>query len=323
MATHETVSLDDNEPTPTICPAAPCPAGYPSTFPAALAGAPVPAGSYYIPSGTPLAKPALAAAWAWFSVGDSSYHSLQVDVNHRLSHGLAIRGVYTWSRALDDGDSLNATAAGNAPGLASNPFDLKADRGPATYDVRRVGVIDEMYQLSFGQHQRFLSGAGRFTNPLVGGWTGPSIVTLQSGFPFTPQLSYNPSNSGDTKNPVRPFVNPNFHGNPIVGKPTEWFDPAAFLAPPNGSGFYANLGRDTLNGPGVTEWDYSMFKDTSLHERLRLQLRAELFNILNHTNFNTPNLVVFTRSGVSPTAGVVTSTSTTSRQIQFPAKLLW
>ncbi len=61
-----------------------------------------------------------------------------------------------------------------------------------------------------------------------------------------------------------------------------------------------------------------MFKDTSLHERLRLQLRAELFNILNHTNFNTPNLVVFTPSGVSPT-----STSTTSRQIQFAAKLLW
>jgi hypothetical protein len=66
-----------------------------------------------------------------------------------------------------------------------------------------------------------------------------------------------------------------------------------------------------------------MFKDASLRERLHLQFRAEFFNILNHSNFNTPNLVVFTPSGVSPTAGIVTSTSTTSRQIQFAAKLLW
>ncbi|MGB6133085.1 MAG: carboxypeptidase-like regulatory domain-containing protein [Acidobacteriaceae bacterium] len=320
---HEIVSLDDNEPTPAVCPGTPCPASYPASFPAPLAGAAVPAGSYYIPSGTPLANPALGAAWAWFSRGDSSYNALQADFRHRLSHGLMLRGAWTWSRALDDGDSLNATAAGNAPGLVSNPFHIRADWGPATYDVRNVGVIDEVYQLPFGHNQRFLHGAGRATNALVSGWTANSIVTLQSGFPFTPQLSYNPSNNGDTKNPVRPFANPAFHGNPIVGKATEWYNPAAFLAPPSGSGFYGNLGRDTLSGPGVTEWDYSMFRNTTLHERTRLQLRAEFFNILNHTNFNTPNLVVFTPSGLSPTAGVITSTSTTSRQIQFAAKLLW
>jgi len=320
---HEIVSLDDNEPTPAVCPGTPCPASYPASFPAPLAGAAVPAGSYYIPSGTPLANPALGAAWAWFSRGDSSYNALQADFRHRLSHGLMLRGAWTWSRALDDGDSLNATAAGNAPGLVSNPFHIRADWGPATYDVRNVGVIDEVYQLPFGHNQRFLHGAGRATNALVSGWTANSIVTLQSGFPFTPQLSYNPSNNGDTKNPVRPFANPAFHGNPIVGKASEWYNPAAFLAPPSGSGFYGNLGRDTLSGPGVTEWDYSMFRNTTLHERTRLQLRAEFFNILNHTNFNTPNLVVFTPSGLSPTAGVITSTSTTSRQIQFAAKLLW
>ena len=320
---HEIVSLDDNEPTPTMCPAAPCPTVYPANFPAGFAGTSVPAGAYYNPAGTPLANPALGAAWAWFSRGDSSYNALQADFNHRLSHGLLIRGDYTWSRALDDGDSLNATAAGNAPGLVSNPFDMKADWGPATYDVTNEGSINEVYELPFGKNQQFLNGGGRWTNLLAGGWTANSIVTLQSGFPFTPQLSYNPSNSGDTKNPVRPFVNPSFRGNPIVGKVTEWFDPSAFLAPPAGSGFYGNLGRDTLRGPGITEWDYSMFKDTSLDEHVRLQLRAEFFNILNHTNFNTPNLVVFTPSGVSPTAGVITSTSTTSRQIQFAAKVLW
>ena len=320
---HEIVSLDDNEPMPTVCPGSPCPAVYPGNFPAPLAGASVPAGAYYIPSGTPNANPALGAAWAWFSEGDSSYNTLQADLNHRFSHGLLLRGVYTWSKALDDGDSLNATAAGNAPGLASNPFDLRADWGPATFDVRNVAIMNGSYELPFGAHRHFLNHNGGIAGLLAGDWTANSIVTLQTGYPFTPQLSYNPSNNGDSKNPVRPFVNPAFTGRVIAGSPSQWFNPAAFLAPPPGSGFYGNLRRDSLTGPGLATWDMSMLKDTPLHDRFNLEFRAELFNILNRANFNTPNLVVFTPSGVSPTAGVVTSTATTSRQIQFSLKLLW
>lgn len=320
---HQIVSLDDNEPAPTVCPASPCPATFPSNFPAPLAGAAIPAGAYYIPAGTPTANPALGAAWAWYSVGTSSYNALQLDINHRISHGVLLRGVYTWSKSLDDGDSLNATAAGNAPGLVSNPFDVKADWGPATYDVRNVAVIDGSWNLPFGRQHAFFHRASGFANVLATGWTANSIVTLQSGFPFTPQLSYNPSNNGDTKNPVRPFANPSFTGSAIIGSPSQWFNPAAFLAPPANSGFYGNLGRDTLTGPGIATWDFSMMKDTSVHEHFTTQFRAEFFNILNRANFNTPNLVVFTPSGVSPTAGVITSTSTTSRQIQFALKLLW
>jgi hypothetical protein len=93
--------------------------------------------------------------------------------------------------------------------------------------------------------------------------------------------------------------------------------------PPANSGFYGNLGRDTLIGPGLATWDLSLLKDTRLRENLNLQFRAEFFNLLDRANFNTPNAVVFTPSGVSPTAGVITSTSTTSRQIQFGLKLLW
>jgi hypothetical protein len=319
---HQMVSLDDNEPTPAVCPAAPCPAVYPASFPAPLAGAPVPAGSYYIAPETPVANPALGPAWAWFSVGASSYNALQLDFNHRLSQGLLLRGVYTWSKTLDDGDSLNATAAGNAPGLAADPFNLKSDWGPATYDVRNIAVIDSSYELPLGRRKPFLSGSS-FPARLASGWTADTIVTLQSGFPFTPQLSYNPSNNGDSKNPVRPFANPDFHGSAIVGKPSQWFNPEAFLAPPPGSGFYGSLSRDSLSGPGLATWDLSMLKDTTLHDRLSLQFRAELFNLLNRANFDTPNLVAFTPSGVSPTAGVITGTSTTSRQVQFAMKLLW
>ena len=320
---HEIVGLDANTPVPTICPASPCPATYPKTFPAGLAGTPVPAGSYYIPTGRPKANTALANTWTWFSVGDSSYNALQVDVNHRFSHDLSLRGVYTWSKTLDDGDSLNATTAGNAPGLVSNPYDVKADWGPATYDVRNLGVISVVYGLPLGNGKRFAAGLGRFGNGAVSGWSVNSLVVLQAGFPFTPQLSYNPSNNGDTRNPVRPFVNPNFQGSAIIGKPSQWFNPNAFLQPPANSGFYGNLLRDTLVGPGLATWDFSAVKDTALYERLSLQFRAEIFNLLDRANFNTPNLIVFTPSGVSGTAGAISSTSTTARQVQFGVKLLW
>lgn len=320
---HEIIGLDANTPFPTICPASPCPAVYPSNFPAPLAGSPVPPGTYYIKAGTPKANPTLANTWTWFSAGDSSYNALQLDFNHRFSHDLSFRAVYTWSKALDDGDSLNQTTAGNAPGLVANPYDIKADWGLATYDVRNVGVISAVYALPFGMGKKFAGNLTGFGNTMVSGWSVNSIVTLQSGFPFTPQLSYNPSNNGDTRNPVRPFVNPNFTGSVIEGTPNQWFNPAAFLQPPANSGFYGNLGRNTLIGPGVATWDFSTVKDTVLHERLSLQFRAEIFNLLNHANFNTPNLIVFTPSGVSGTAGVITSTSTTARQIQFALKLLW
>ncbi len=320
---HQVVGLDANTPVPTICPASPCPATYPKTFPAPLAGSPVPGGSYYIPAGTPKANTTLANTWTWFSVGSASYNSLQVDVNHRFSHDLFLRGVYTWSKALDDGDSLNATTAGNAPGLVSNPYDVKADWGPATYDVRNLGVISAVYGLPFGNGKRFAGGLGKVGNGVVSGWSVNSLVVLQAGFPFTPQLSYNPSNNGDTRNPVRPFINPNFQGSAILGKPSQWFNPSAFLAPPANSGFFGNLGRDTLVGPGLATWDFSAVKDTAIHERLNLEVRAEIFNILDRANFNTPNLIVFTPTGVSGTAGAISSTSTTARQVQFGAKLLW
>ncbi|MGC1300159.1 MAG: TonB-dependent receptor [Alloacidobacterium sp.] len=320
---HELIGIDGNTPVPTICPDAPCPGAYPSTFPGALAGAAIPAGSFYIPLGRPKANPTLANTWTWFSAGNSYYNALQVDVNHRFSHDLALRGVYTWSKALDDGDSLNATTAGNAPGLVSNPYYIRADWGLATYDVRNIGVISAVYMLPFGRGKAYANSFGGFANTSVSGWSVNSIVTIQSGFPITPQLSYNPSNNGDTRNPVRPFANPEFHGAAIIGSPSRWFNPSAFLQPPPNSGFYGNLGRDTLNGPGLGTWDFSAVKDTAIRERLTLQFRAELFNLLNRANFNTPNLIVFTPSGVSGTAGTISSTSTTSRQVQFALKLLW
>ena len=319
---HQILGIDANELFPVICPVSPCPATYPENFPVGFAGTPVSAGTYYVPTSV-RANPAIANTWTYFSEADSSYNALQLEVNHRFEHGFSLRGSYTWSKTIDDGDSLNATTSGGEPALASNPFNLGADRGLANFDVRNVGVIGLVYALPFGRGKQYFGSGNGLGSALVSGWTVNSIVTIQGGLPFTPQLSYNPSNNGDTRNPVRPFVNPSFSGPVILGNVNQWFNPAAFLQPPNNSGFYGNLGRDTLIGPGLGTWDFSLMKDTPIHERANVQFRAEFFNFLNRANFNTPNAVVFTPSGVSPTAGVITSTSTTSRQIQFGLKLLW
>ncbi|HTP69657.1 MAG TPA: carboxypeptidase regulatory-like domain-containing protein [Dongiaceae bacterium] len=349
---HELVGVDGNPSVPVVCPTAPCPAVYPTYDPATYdptqppsptnvpptigfvagspyAGAPVPAGSFYIPNGAPKANPTIANTWTWFSVGTASYHALQVDITRRFSHDISFRGVYTFSKSLDDGDSINQTTAANAPGLVSNPYDLAADKGLATFNVTHMASINALYALPFGHGERYASDLSGFSGHLVSGWSLASIVTIQSGFPLTPQLSYNPSNNGDTRNPVRPFINPDFHGPLVLGKASQWFNPAAFIAPPSNSGFWGNAGRSIIPSPGLGTWDFSVIKDTGITERAHLQFRAEFFNLLNRANFNTPNLIVFTPptaanpNGLSGTAGAITSTSTTARQLQFALKLLF
>ena len=275
------------------------------------------------PTKCALANPSLANTYSWFSEGDSMYNAMTVDVSHRFSRGLTFRGAYTWSKALDDGDSLNATAAANAPALVANPANIRADWGPATYDVRSAGVINVSYDLPFGNGRQMLNGVSGWENNFVGGWTVNSIVTIQSGFPFTPQLSFNPSYDGDSKNPVRPSWNPAFTGPVILGGTTQWFNPQAFAVPAPGT--FGDVGRDVLTGPGLATWDFSVLKDTHLSEKLDLQFRAEIFNMLNRANLDTPNLIVFTSAAgaPSPVAGTFTQTSTTSRQVQFGLKLLW
>ena len=305
---HELLSVDANLPVPTICPAAPCPEGYP-------------VGAYYYPTGAALANNAVWNTTHWFSEGISSYHGLEVDVNRRFGHGLQFRGVYTFSKTLDDGDNMNTSVATNSPAFVANPLEPKSDYGRASFDVRHSAVISATYDLPFGRGLK--AKEHPWVERLLRDWLLSGIQTFQSGLPFTPQLSYNPSNDGDTRNPVRPSENPNFRGSPIEGGPGQYFHPSAFIQPLAGT--YGNAGRNILEGPGLRETDLSLTKKFSLSERLNMQFRSEFFNLFNRTNFNNPNPVVYASAtgGPSPTAGVITSTSTTSRQIQFGLKLMW
>jgi hypothetical protein len=182
-------------------------------------------------------------------------------------------------------------------------------------------VIQASYDLPFGRANSSLGESRK--KQLVADWRVSGIVTVQSGLPLTPQLSYNPSNDGDTRNPVRPSWNPNFTGSVVFGGPNRYFNPLAFIQPLPGT--YGNVGRNILVGPSLAQFDLSLAKRWSLSERLSLQFRSEFFNLFNHTNLNTPNPVVYAAAtgGPSPTAGVITSTATTSRQVQLGLKLLW
>jgi hypothetical protein len=307
---HQILSEDKNEPIPTICPASPCPDT-------------LPPGTVYYPANAPNANPQLGASTTWVSDGISNYNALTVDLNRHFQHGFQVRGVYTWSKSLDDGTAWNSSVGANAPGFVMYPNDPKLDYGRANTDIRNVAVFNSTYELPFGEGKQFLANARGWQQKAIGGWTVSEIATLQSGFPFTPQLGFNPTNNGDSRDPIRPSVNPEFRGKVVQGGPTQYFNPNAFILPFPGT--YGNLSRNTLTGPGISELDLSLRKNTALTQRLNLQFRAEFFNILNRTNFDTPNTVVYASDTTtpSPTAGLITTTSTTSRQIQFGAKLLF
>jgi hypothetical protein len=107
----------------------------------------------------------------------------------------------------------------------------------------------------------------------------------------------------------------------VLGQPGQWYNTNAFVLPAFGT--YGNLGRGVFTGPGLTEVDVSLFKNTGISERLRAQFRAEFFNVLNHTNLGTPNPTVFSGSNNNASAGLITTLATTPRQIQFGLKLIF
>ncbi len=310
---HQILSEDQNTPPTVICPESPCPAS-------------LSAGTVYYAS-TTKANPRVANTTSWASQGLSNYNGLEVDVRRQLSHGLQLRGVYTFASNLDNGSALNTSVSANTPAFVMYPGNPSLDYGLAATNIRHAGAIHGTWELPFSR----LSFTNGIAQQAVDGWSLSGIATLQSGFPLSPQLGYNPTGNGDTRNPVRPNHATDFGGSLYPGTVKQWFNPAAFDAP--AAGTFGNVGRDTLTGPGLSELDLSLAKSTTIHEPLRAQFRAEFFNVLNHSNFTTPNPVVFSSGPTpktptaavqaSPTAGVISATATTSRQIQFGLKLLF
>ncbi len=300
---HGLLSIDPNTIPAQICsnPAG-CAAGGVSAFHST-----VPQGAQYIPVGT-RPNPYLSGGFFWYTEGNSSYNALQVDVNHRLSRTFQLRANYTFSKSLDMNSALTGAQANNQPQMVLNRNNLTRDWGLSAFNSTNQASLSGTWQVP---------GRGRW----LGGWQLNGIATLLSGFPFTPLIGTNHSGDGDTRNPDRPNYNPSFTGPIVTGSPNQWFNPLAFSMPATGT--YGNVGRSVLTGPGLAELDSSLFRDFTIRESLTLQFRAEFFNVLNHTNFGTPNATVFSGTSVSPSAGIITSTATTARQIQFGLKLMF
>jgi hypothetical protein len=308
---HGLINIDPNTIAAQVCgSAAGCTAGgTPGTTKST-----VPTGAQYIPVAS-RPNPYLSGGFFWFSEGNSSYNAMQVDFTQRLTHGLLLRANYTWGKNLDINSAPTGAQANNQAQMVLDRNDVLRDWGPSALNVTNQASISGSYELPFGR------GSHGVTQKVIGGWQLNAIATLLSGFPLTPQDGSNRSGDGDTRNPDRPNYNPAFSGPVIVGSPTEWYNPNAFVL--SAPGTYGNVGRGVLTGPGLADLDLSLFKTTHIAERSSLQFRAEFFNTLNRPNFASPNATVFSGTSISPSAGLITSTATTSRQIQFGLKLVF
>jgi hypothetical protein len=314
---HNLLSIDPNSiPTQTCASAAGCTSGGVGTTRGT-----VPQGAQYIPVVPYRPNPNLSGGFFWYTEGNTSYNALQGDVIRRYSHGFQMRGNYTWSKSLDMNSALTGAQANNQAQMVLNRNNLRMDWGPSALNVKYQASISGTYELPFGRGKQWLRDGNGVAGKVVGGWQLNAIATLLSGFPFTPQIGSNRSGDGDTRNPDRPSLNSSFTGPIILGNPNEWFNPNAFVLPTAGT--YGNLGRGTFTGPGLADLDVSLFKNTGLSERTNLQFRAEFFNVLNRANFGTPNAIVFSGTNTSSSAGLITTTATTSRQIQFGLKLIF
>jgi hypothetical protein len=240
--------------------------------------------------------------------GNSTYHSLQLRVEKRPAHGLYFLSSFTWSKVMNDQPEICC----NQP-YAQNSWDIPADRGPADFNQKLRWVLSTDYQLPFGHGQRFAANS-RALDLIFGGWHVGGIYTLASGFPFSPEIGYDPSNTG-SQGLLRP--NQITDGNLPGGQrnPNVWFNINAYALPAPYT--YGDARRNSLVGPGINSFDASLRKVFATVRNQSLEFRAEAFNLLNHPNFAQPDPFIDDGPGA---AGVITSTSLANREVQLALK---
>lgn len=240
----------------------------------------------------------------------SNYESVYGKLEKRASHGLAALISYTFSKGLDDqgGNVGNQTRTQDD----NNP---NADYGLSDENITQTFVASPIYQLPFGQGQRFL-GNGRSVNLLAGGWEVSAIITAHSGFPFTVNSTQDYSNTNSYS--PRPDRICNGAGPKTI---SEWFKTSCFTtaalaqALADGTPRFGTSRRNTLTQPGVQNWDIAFIKQTPINGRINVEFRGELFNAFNHTNLGTPGATIGTG-----TFGVISSSSG-PRDIQLAVKV--
>ena len=249
------------------------------------------------------------------NVVNSNYNSLQAALRMEKKHGLSLQLAYTWSHEIDGQQQSQDLDT------ASNPYDLRYDRGSGAFDRRHIFSANYVYELPFFQH-----GGSYLERAALGGWQLSGITVAETGSNLQgggSNLTYNGpdvvgagGNTTNRPNIVGPITYPH--------QQKAWFSTSSFAAPSapwtaagaGGTGF-GNAGKDAVVGPGLFNWNISLFKDIPIHESISFQLRAESFNTFNHTEFNEVD-------GGSNDGNFGQATSTYDpRELQFGAKLIF
>jgi hypothetical protein len=249
--------------------------------------------------------------------GYSNYNAGNVKVEHR-SGDLALLGVYTYSKSLDDKSAPAGigTAGGGFAGHLYDPLP-RLDYAPSDFDVRHRFVTSAVYALPIGRGKHFLGNAGRAADLLIGGWQLGAIVTFQRGFPFSvnaPDLGLGAGNAYQSFS-----YRANISGSPqLVKNIKQWFNTTAFSQPAWGT--LPNSGRNILTQPGINNWDMNLAKTFQFTERVGFQLRLETFNTFNHTQYGSdPNTTVGGQNAVSSNITAANYGQVTSAR---PARIL-
>jgi hypothetical protein len=262
--------------------------------------------------------------------GNYYYNGLQVQVKKAMSHGLQIEGSYTWSKNIDDGGGS----------VASDPFRNsistllwfceRCRRSLSDQDMRHNLTVNYVWDIPTP------TSFGSIPKAILGNWEAGGILTIESGTPFTVLVSQIAGLPGDPlgQNNTDPYQYPdrvNGPGcdNPVNPQNANGYVKLQCFTNPNPSYRLGTSGRNALSGPGLIDMDFSLFKNIPLpriSEAFKAQFRTEVFNILNRPNFTAPNdnrVIMDSAGSLSGSAGAITLTNTTSRQIQFALKLTW
>jgi hypothetical protein len=247
----------------------------------------------------------------------SNYHSLYIRGERRFSNGLSYLSSFTFSKAITNAPQFRnaggATGSENSP--PQNSYDLSAERGLAAFQAEFRWVNSAVYELPFGTGHKWVTQG--FLSKIVGGWQVAGIMSMQSGFPFTINITGDSAGIGGGNGGIL------IRGNPVAGQSAElpadkrstgeWFNTAAFVAPPAYT--FGLVGRNTVVGPGILNIDSVVSRHIRIRERFGIEIRAEAFNL-----FNTPNYSQIGRIINASDYGQVDS-QLAPRQLQFGAKV--
>jgi hypothetical protein len=262
-------------------------------------------------------NPAFGESFQEESEGQSWYHGLLMQIQQRMNFGLTFSAAYTFAKSEDNVSTF--TGGPTDSPLPQNSYDLGANKALSNFNAPNRFVFNYVWDLPVGKGKKYLNTGGA-TNAILGNWQWSGITTLQSGSPFTVQLTGNVSGIGSSS-----ADRPNCIGNPNDNAPhtvDDWFNTSVFVGntvvtPPGGRSYelLGTCGRNIVTGPPLRGFDTSLGKKFPFTERVGLDFRVDFFNVLNHPHFDIPN-----RYYGTSTFGEITQAET-PRLIQFSLRL--